>query len=190
MATKNQIAQTIWIMETMQIIRAKSHKQNCLEQTWQERVGMTVKTAQTRMNTGFLTCHFALWYWIDTIRFNPVTQENDCKGQANRPAERQIQQGGFACPIFLFSRVHSISILSRHRRYSANYFPCKVSFAFRSVMSVTRLSRGLSAEKSRFSRYTSSSCGRPIRASKIYSTPSSRISLLSPRRAFGRLGGR
>ena len=25
-----------------------------------DRVGMTVKTAQTRMNTGFLTCHFAL----------------------------------------------------------------------------------------------------------------------------------
>lgn len=24
------------------------------------RVGITVKTAQTRMNTGFLTCHFAL----------------------------------------------------------------------------------------------------------------------------------
>ena len=38
---------------------------------------MSVKTAHTRMNTGFLTCHFALWYWFDTIRFNPVTQENE-----------------------------------------------------------------------------------------------------------------
>lgn len=28
--------------------------------TWYDRVGITVKTAQTRMNTGFLTCHFAL----------------------------------------------------------------------------------------------------------------------------------
>lgn len=25
-----------------------------------DREGITVKTAQTRMNTGFLTCHFAL----------------------------------------------------------------------------------------------------------------------------------
>lgn len=38
MATKNQIAQTTWIMETMQIIGAKSHKQNCLEQTEQYRI--------------------------------------------------------------------------------------------------------------------------------------------------------
>ncbi len=32
---------------------SESHKQICLENFWQERVGMTLETAKTRMNTGF-----------------------------------------------------------------------------------------------------------------------------------------
>ena len=43
MATKNQIASTIWIMKRIPIIRAKSHKQICLENFWQERVGVKMQ---------------------------------------------------------------------------------------------------------------------------------------------------
>lgn len=54
MATKNQIAHTIGIMKVIQIIRAKSYKQICLRFIFQERVGIVVKTPQTRINTGLL----------------------------------------------------------------------------------------------------------------------------------------
>ena len=40
MATKNQIASTIWIMKTIQILWDKSHKQLRLEYVWRERVGI------------------------------------------------------------------------------------------------------------------------------------------------------
>lgn len=50
----------LWIFQITKITRAKLPIQNCLSGGFQERVGVTVKTAQTRMNTGFLTCHFAL----------------------------------------------------------------------------------------------------------------------------------
>lgn len=60
MATKNQTAKTTWIMKAIQIAPAKSYKQKRLEFACGERVGMSVKRLQTRMNTGFLTCHFAL----------------------------------------------------------------------------------------------------------------------------------
>ena len=60
MATKNRIAYALPIIQTMWILSAKSHKQMRLRLIYRERVGMTVKTAQTRMNTGFLTCQSAL----------------------------------------------------------------------------------------------------------------------------------
>ena len=53
MATKNQIAQTICIMKTMQIISAKSHKQNCLEQTEQYRVGIVFLVEKVLCRKGF-----------------------------------------------------------------------------------------------------------------------------------------
>lgn len=40
MATKNQIAQTIWILKAIQIIPAKSYKQKRLEFAYRERVGI------------------------------------------------------------------------------------------------------------------------------------------------------
>ena len=40
-ATKNQIAQTIWIMKAKEIVTAKSYKQKRLEFAYRERVGMS-----------------------------------------------------------------------------------------------------------------------------------------------------
>ena len=43
----------LWIFQITKITRAKLPIQNCLSGGFQERVGVTVETAQTRMNTGF-----------------------------------------------------------------------------------------------------------------------------------------
>ena len=65
---------------------------------------MTLETAQTRMNTGFFARPKGSWYWIDTIRVCPVLpREWSQKDKQNRPAERQIQQGGFLLVLFIFS---------------------------------------------------------------------------------------
>ena len=66
MATKNQIASTIWIMKRIPIPWAKFYKQICLENFWQYRVGIRCKSPETIENTGFLACHFAWRYWNDT----------------------------------------------------------------------------------------------------------------------------
>ena len=71
MATKNQIAFTIWIMKRIPILWAKFHKQICLENFWQERVGVTAITrrfAATQRTSGFflIYCQFAaktFWLW-------------------------------------------------------------------------------------------------------------------------------
>ena len=94
----------------MPIPWAKSHKQICLENFWQERVGMTLETAKTRMNTGFFARPYCSWYWIDTICVRPVfSREKSQKDKQNRPAERQIQQGGFfACLIYFTTAAEEI----------------------------------------------------------------------------------
>ena len=93
-------------MEIMSILWAKPHKQICLENFWQERVGMTLETAKTRMNTGFFARPYCSWYWIDTICVRPVfSREKSQKDKQNRPAERQIQQGGFLLVPILFSAI-------------------------------------------------------------------------------------
>ena len=72
MATKNQIAQTIWIMKAMQIIGAKSHKQSCLEYIRRERVGIVFsetsknQNPQTVENQGFAGSPF--WERVLTLR--------------------------------------------------------------------------------------------------------------------------
>lgn len=42
LATKNQIAQKIWVIHIIEIPRAKSSIQNCLSYGFQERVGVVV----------------------------------------------------------------------------------------------------------------------------------------------------
>ena len=44
----------LWIFQITKITRAKSPIQNGLSGGFQERVGIVVKTPQTRINTGFL----------------------------------------------------------------------------------------------------------------------------------------
>ena len=62
MATKNQIAPTIWIMKIMPVPWAKFHKQICLENFWQEREGIRLgpcpKTCQEPEVLGFPTSWF------------------------------------------------------------------------------------------------------------------------------------
>lgn len=54
MATKNLIAYALPIIQIMQIPLAKSPIQICLRLVYGERVGIVVKTPQTRIDTGFL----------------------------------------------------------------------------------------------------------------------------------------
>ena len=54
MATKNQIAKKIWITDTMQIPRAIFSKQNCLRNAFEDRVGMSTRNSESRMNAAFL----------------------------------------------------------------------------------------------------------------------------------------
>lgn len=42
LTTKNWIANNLWIIQIIQIPRAKSHKQNCLKQVYLERVGIVI----------------------------------------------------------------------------------------------------------------------------------------------------
>lgn len=44
MATKIRIADILRIIQIMWIVCAKIHKQNCLDYTYKERVGITFKT--------------------------------------------------------------------------------------------------------------------------------------------------
>lgn len=53
MATKNLIAYALPIIQIMQIPLAKSPIQICLRLVYGERVGIVVKTPQTRIDTGF-----------------------------------------------------------------------------------------------------------------------------------------
>ena len=46
MATKNWIAQVFRIIQIIQILRAKSSKQNCLDQEIKERVGISYHTSK------------------------------------------------------------------------------------------------------------------------------------------------
>ena len=78
MATKNQIASTIWIMKRIPIVWAKSHKQICLENFWQERVGMILK----------------LW---------PFSSEITQKGQA-RPPCWTTNSAGWSLPFWFIFR--------------------------------------------------------------------------------------
>ena len=52
MATKNQIAHHLRIMKAIQIIQAKSHKQTCLENFRQQRVGMIAKAGKSQVLCG------------------------------------------------------------------------------------------------------------------------------------------
>jgi len=52
MATENQIAHVMRIMKAIQIIRAISPKRTCLEQAYEERVGINGQVPETRMNFG------------------------------------------------------------------------------------------------------------------------------------------
>lgn len=54
MATKNRIAYALPIIQIMWRLLAKSPIQNCLRLVYGERVGIVVKTPQTRIATGFL----------------------------------------------------------------------------------------------------------------------------------------
>ena len=44
----------LWIFQITKITRAKSPIQNCLRGGFRERVGIVVKTPQTRIDTDFL----------------------------------------------------------------------------------------------------------------------------------------
>lgn len=47
LATKNQIAQKIWVIHIIEIPRAKSSIQNCLSYGFQERVGIGTAEPET-----------------------------------------------------------------------------------------------------------------------------------------------
>ena len=100
-----------------QIYEAKSVKHDA-----QQRVGMTLETAKTRMNTGFFARPYCSLYWIDTICVRPVfSREKSQKDKQNRPAERQIQQGGFfACLIYFSAKGYNIRFPGHRRRYGAS----------------------------------------------------------------------
>lgn len=53
MATKNRIAYNLWITKAIKILLAKLSKQNCLDSTCQERVGMITRPLKPLSLKGF-----------------------------------------------------------------------------------------------------------------------------------------
>ena len=82
MATKNQIASAVWIMEIILRPWAKSHKQICLRFIFQERVGVTQSGCWVVEKTLILQGFLALTIWknqrkslVDTKLIPPLSRD-------------------------------------------------------------------------------------------------------------------
>lgn len=66
-------------------------------------MGITLKTAQTHINTGSFACHFACWYWFDTKScFMQYSEEWLQRTSKTALLNDKIQQGGFLLVWFIF----------------------------------------------------------------------------------------